>query len=254
VKLSEPRILFLDIETAPAVVLTWLDSHYEQNVIEVLKPWFLLSFAYQWRGDEDIHYVGLNHFSRPKKTNFGLLDYSDRPLIKAAAELLEEADIVVAHNASFDVGKICGQALRYGMKPVTPYRIFCTYQAAKRQFKLSSNKLDNVAALLGVGRKLPHQGKHTWLGCLRGESEAWGTMEEYNRHDVFLLREVYHHIAPWATNHPNLSFYTRRHECPRCQHPRVVGKGRHPLMSGWKQRYKCKRCGHKFVAGPVHKS
>src|SRR5712664_1835689 len=81
-------------------------------------------------------------------------------------------------------------------------------------FRFDSNKLDDLARYLGVGRKLPHTGFHLWKGCMSGDREAWKTMKDYNKQDVILLENVYYRIRAWDKNHPSVN--RGQEACPVC--------------------------------------
>jgi hypothetical protein len=228
----------LDIETAPAKVLVWADSLYEQNVIEVLKPWYVLSYAYQWMGDKKIHCVALPDFPGYKK-NKGC----DKALMWSLRDLFDEADIIIAHNASFDIGKSQVRFLYHNIPRPSPFKHICTYQACRHIGRFSSKKLDNLSALLGVGRKLPHQGKHTWLGCMKGNEDDWEVLKKYNKHDVYLVHAVYDRIKGWMVRHPALTWFTRENACPVCLSKNVQNRGFHLTSTGKKQRIHCQGCG-----------
>src|ERR1035437_5279016 len=94
----KPRILFIDIETSPHLGYTW--GKYEQNVIEFEREQVILCMGYQWLGKK-IKVIAL-----PDYTNYKRDKTIDLELIKDIWKLLDEADIVVAHNGNdFDIKK-----------------------------------------------------------------------------------------------------------------------------------------------------
>ena len=46
----KPKILLFDIETMANEGYVW--GIWEQNVIAIKRPWYMLSFAYKWLGDK----------------------------------------------------------------------------------------------------------------------------------------------------------------------------------------------------------
>jgi RNase_H superfamily len=231
----------LDIETAPAKVLVWADTLYEQNVIEVIRPWYVLSFAYKWLDEKKIHCRALPDFPGYKNNK-----HCDKALMKELRELFDQADLIIAHNASFDIGKSQVRFLYHKLTRPSPFKHICTYQACKNIGRFSSKKLDNLAAFFGIGRKLPHQGKHTWLGCMKGNKQDWDVLKRYNKHDVYLLEGVYLRIRGWMAKHPALTWFTREHACPNCQSKNVQKRGfSYDLLTatGRRQRIQCQDCG-----------
>ena len=50
-----PRILLYDLETSPILGYVW--TLWKTNVIEVVEDWYLLSAAWQWYGEDQIHFA-----------------------------------------------------------------------------------------------------------------------------------------------------------------------------------------------------
>ncbi len=235
----EPKILLLDIETQPDLVYTW--GVYEQNAIAVKEHWQLLSYSAEW-------------VKSKRNVTKGLVDYKDyKPgstdyeLVKEIWDLLDEAEIVVAHNgADFDLRKLNARFIYHKLKPPSPYKIVDTKREVSRVAGFSSNKLDWLCKQLELGAKLEHEGVQLWLNCMAGNRRAWAKMKKYNRHDVTLLRELYLLLAPWIRQ-PNANIYTDSGE-PICPNPTCMST--HLIRQGWArnksrkyQRYKCQACG-----------
>ena len=51
---NAPRIAFFDIETAPSLGYFW-GKMYETDIIEIKEPWYMLSYAWKWQGERQIH-------------------------------------------------------------------------------------------------------------------------------------------------------------------------------------------------------
>jgi uncharacterized protein YprB with RNaseH-like and TPR domain len=166
---------------------------YEQNVLGFVKEWELLTFAYKWLGEKEVHIVSRRH---PKTS-------TDKAMARALKDVLEQADIVVAHNGmSFDDKKSNAKFIQHGLGPVKPFIAIDTKRVAKQSFMFNSNSLDNLGNLLGVGRKLKHNGFALWEGCMAGDKKSFETMEKYNVQDVLLLERVYRKFEPWIVkNH-----------------------------------------------------
>jgi hypothetical protein len=232
------RILLYDVETAPS--LGWyFDPWKEGNILETEQEWFMLSFAWQWLGEKEIHVKGLCDYRGYKKDLI-----NDEQLLQELHKLMSEADIVVGHNAaSFDIKRANARFLFHGMEPVKPYKTIDTLKEARKILKGNSNKLDALARYFKIGHKLPHTGKDLWLSCVRGDLKAWKMMKEYNKHDVYLLEKVYLKLRPWMKNHPNLAIVTRELQtCPKCGSGEYWKNGTAYTLTGEAQRYKCKNC------------
>lgn len=235
---DNPRLVFMDIETAPN--LSWVWGWYEQNVIDVECPWYILSFAYRVQGETETHVHALCDYPGYTKDR-----ENDSRLCLDLWKLFDTADILIGHNSdAFDIKKANARFLVHGLRPPAPYKSIDTLKLAKRNFKFDSNKLANLGNFLGLGGKVPHIGFGLWRGCMEGDLKSWETMKEYNKRDVELLEKVYEHLRPWADNHPDLSlFHPGVHTCPSCQSVKVQRRGVSLARTRRYQRYQCTDCG-----------
>lgn len=246
---SPAKVLFLDIETAPAQGFFW--GHvYETNVIKVNRPAFLLSYAWKWMGEKKIHFKSLRDYPLYKEN----LE-NDYYLLRDLRDLMDESNVIIAHNGDkFDIRVIQGRFIRYGIKPPSFFRTVDTLKVCQSQFKIESNRLNFVADYLGIGRKLPHTGLDLWERCMQGQDAAWDMMGRYNKHDIFLLEGVYDVIRPYIKNHPNLNLYTMPvpvdnepvPPCPTCQSTHTKKRGIYTSNARHYQQYLCHSCGRNY--------
>jgi hypothetical protein len=234
--------LLYDIENAPMLAYVW--EMWETNVIEVKEDWYILSVAYKWLDEKEVHVLSLPDFQRYKSD-----PQDDEPLVSAFHKIMEQADFLIAHNGDgFDFKKLQARMLQHGIPPPKPTKSIDTLKAARRVAKFASNKLDDLGKSLGVGRKLAHTGKHLWFACMRGDRKAWKMMCDYNKQDVILLEKVYLKLRPFITNHPNINTISRSmYACPACGGP-LVRRGYHYTLTSEAQKFTCKDC-HKWSVG-----
>lgn len=185
------KTLLLDIETFPNTGYTW--GKWEQDVIEFVDHWYILSFAYKWfRQKGGVQVLALPDFPKykPRVTR-------DQLIIQRLHTLLDEADVVVAHNAAkFDVRRIFTRMVQYGIKPPSSFKVIDTLKEA-RKFSFNSSKLDDIGRDMKLGRKVHHTGFPMWLGCHEGNAADWANMKRYNKHDVVLLDKWLTRALPW---------------------------------------------------------
>lgn len=242
---NHPKILFFDIETAP--IRGWVWRAYEDNLLKVDNDWYMLSFSYKWAHEDEIRVLGLPDYVTPYKKN----PEDDKALCKALFDLFTEADIIVAHNGdAFDIKKANARFIIHGWNPPANYKSVDTLKIARRYFKFTSNRLNELGNILGLGEKLPHTGMHLWFGCMNGDPDSWEQMKLYNVQDVRLLEKVYYRIRPWHATHPNLNLYTEDDGCPKCQSSNVNKRGHHYAATTKRQRFQCNDCGGWFSSGP----
>jgi hypothetical protein len=235
--LTGPKILLFDIETAPIEGYTW--QMYDANVIAVKRPTYMLAWAAKWRGGKKVIARTLPDYPSYQKS-----PTDDSALVKELHGLLDEADVVIAHNADFDVKKTNARFLANRIFPPSPYKTFCTLKTARKHFKFDSNKLDSLGGYLGVGRKVKHTGINLWLECMDGNLRSWEIMKKYNTQDVVLLERVFEKLRGYATNFPDSNMWTGASCCPVCQSSRMQHRGYNVSRAGRKQRFQCQDCGN----------
>lgn len=234
----KPKILVFDIETAPNLAYVW--GKYEQDVIDFENEWYVLCWCAKWLDEKKIHSSKLNDYKLFKKDK-----QNDYEVVKALWYLLDEADVVIAHNGDrFDIKKINARFIYHGFNPPTDYKSIDTLKVAKKHFSFNSNKLDEIGKLLDVGQKVKHAGFSTWLGCMNGNKKDWDLMLKYNKQDVKLLEKVYYKLRPWITNHPNMNLLNNTiRNCPNCGSDKLQKNGFRITKTNKYQRYKCINCG-----------
>ncbi|RVU20127.1 3'-5' exonuclease [Methylobacterium oryzihabitans] len=84
--------------------------------------------------------------------------------LPALAGLIEAADLVVAHNAAFDLGLLDRELARAGLPPLAVPR-YCTWEAYRRRGEKGRESLAAVCARFGVARAGPRHGalEDAWL-------------------------------------------------------------------------------------------
>jgi len=231
------KILFLDIETAPDVVWTW--GVYEQNAIAVKEHWYVLSAAWKWSGDKKISVKGLCDYPGYIKGNS-----NEKKLLKEIHALLNEADVVVAHNgAQFDVKKLNARFIAHGFKKPAPFKVIDTKRDLKRVAQFSSNKLNWLSKQLEIGSKtMEHHDWAMWDGCMHGDAKCWREMKKYNAHDVKLLEDLYNRISGWLTT-PNAQTWGRTCTNPACITPVIQARGYARTKTRVYRRFQCQTCG-----------
>ena len=233
-KKDKTKILYFDIETSPNIGYTW--GTYEQNVIEFVKEWHLLSVAWKWN-DGATKVVGNMDYSSDQTNDLGVTE--------KLWELFDEADLVIGHNIDrFDIRKANARFLYHGMTMPSDFKTVDTLKVARRTFALNSNKLNDIAKFLNLGQKATTGGFQLWLDCLDGKAGAWRTMKKYNKQDVELTHDVYMALRQYMPTHPNSNLHNETtHNCPTCQSTEIQKRGFTVTRVGKYQRYQCQSCG-----------
>lgn len=239
---DKPRILTLDIETAPIVAHVW--GLFDQNVglNQIVEDSNVLCFAAKWLEDPKMIFHSTGGRGAKKVRD-------DKILMQPLWDLLDEADIVVGQNLnSFDIKRINARLVKHGYPPYSPIRTVDTMRMAKSRLGMSSNKLAWLSAQLTTTVKSEHRkypGHELWLAVLKDDPEAWLEMKKYNIQDVRATEELYLTLRPWAQSHPSVSAYSSGEirECPKCGSEDLHSNGWRFLQGGKYKRYQCKGCG-----------
>lgn len=232
------KILILDVETAPNIAYVW--RFFKENIgaKQVIENTYMLSFAAKWLGEDKIYYEDLSN-------------QHEVDMLKVLHKLLDEADIVVAHNGDgFDLPHIQGRFLMHGIKPPSPYKQVDTVKVARKEFNFPSNSLEYLSNVLdlaikkGGHKKFP--GFELWLGVLRNDPEAWAEMKEYNIDDIKVLELLYLKMLPYMRFHPNVGVFADvvdKPVCPKCGGDHIHYRGYAHTNVGKFHRFQCNDCG-----------
>jgi len=240
-----PKILYIDIETAPILAYVW--GLWDQNVgLNMIKEdWHVLSWAARWKHDPPTK-VMYEDQRNAKNIN------DDKQMLKGIWKLLHEADIVVAQNGkSFDRKKLNARFVLNGFPPPSSYKMLDTLLMARKHFKFTSNKLEYTSDKLNKKyKKLKHNkfpGFKLWEECLKKNVAAFNEIKKYNIHDVLSLEEYHNILEPWDGS-INLSIYTddiSKTVCS-CGNKHFVKNGFKYTNAGKFQRHRCTKCGNEF--------
>jgi len=231
-----PRILFLDIETKPAVVASFgiRDQHITHK--QILK-------------DGGVICVGLKWADEKKVRVYSVWEHGHREMLEAVHADLHEADAVATYNgASFDIPKLQGEFLLAGMPPAPQVTQIDIYRTV-RKLGFISSKLDYIAQLLGLGSKVKHEGLDLWLKVMDGDEKAQKRMAKYCAGDVQLTQAVYDRVRGYVANHPHLGT-THPLNCGSCGSSRTEARGWYRSKTTIRQRYKCQACGSWMLGNP----
>lgn len=232
-----PKVLLFDTENAPNIAS--LFQVWNQNVhpAQLLQDWYMLSWSAKWLFDSKV--MGDVLSSKESQGE------DDSRLMNGLWHLMNEADVVIAHNAvKFDIPVVNTRFLLNGMTPPSPYQVIDTLKVARREFNFTHNKLDFLADRL----KIPHKKLETehklWLDCRSGDEKALAYMLKYNKMDVVVLEELYLKIRPYIKSHPNFNLFMETDGvCSTCGSENLKKNGYYNTTVNRYDSYVCKDCG-----------
>lgn len=234
------KVLLFDIETAPILSYVWgaWKQNPGANLSMIENDWFIFTWAAKWLFDENV--------MTGKLTSQEAIQQNDSRIVKDLWQLLEEADVVIAHNGvKFDIKKVNTRFVLAGLTPPMHYQVIDTLLHARKTFSFTSNKLDYIAKSLGLEGKMQHEGFGLWDKCYRGDSDALDRMEAYNIQDIHVLEEVYLHLRPWIKPHPNIGLHVTDNAqcCASCGSDKLQWTGTYNTYANSYNAYRCGNCG-----------
>ena len=216
------KMLLLDIETAPSKAYIWSLWTEPRSMTFVIEDWYIICWCAKWLDKKKVLSAAL-----PDEKTYPKEQENDKSIMKKLWVLLDEADIIIAHNGKkFDIKRINTRFIIHGMPPPSPYKVIDTLNIARSTFAFMSNRLDDLGAFLKVGKKHETDFK-LWKDCLEQSKIAWKRMVAYCKNDILLLEKVYYKIIPYATRTPNVAIYENRADlaCTKCGSTNVQSRG-----------------------------
>ena len=228
--MDNPRLLVIDIETAPAKLLGW--GMYNQNfgVDQVEEHPYILCIGYKWVGEKETHCL----------TNW---EMSQEEMLNTTIELITEADGIISKNGiRFDIPWIRAEVARYKLAPLPQLTHIDLQKVAKGHFRFLSNKLDYIVQYLGIGHKVEHEGFGLWKKVMAGSREARRRMVDYCIGDVKITEKLYKHLKPYMLDHPVLRAIGAE-VCPSCGSKHTQRRGKRFTRHYEIQRHQCMKKG-----------
>ena len=188
-----PKVLVLDIETAPLLSFHWglFDQNIPLNMLQ--RDWFVLSWTAKWLHEDKVMYKDQRNKKGKALTN-------DKQLLKPLWKLMDEADIILGQNSTaFDIKKLNAKFLENGLGVPSFYKKIDTLQLARKHFSFTSCKLEYMSKKFNkVYKKQDHEefsGFKLWDECMKGNVKAWNCMKTYNNFDVLATEELFLNLA-----------------------------------------------------------
>lgn len=243
--MTDPKIVTLDIETAPIIASTF--TLWPKNGIPahaIIDDWWIVCASWKYLGQKKIHGVSVLDDKERFRADFT----DDYHVLNKLHGVLMDADIIVGHNIlKFDVPRINTRFIKHGLPPIPKKKFDDTYRMAKKEFSFTSNRLDFIAEYLGCGTKLDTP-TNMWSKVITGDRKTIRDMLTYNKQDVRINEEVYLKLRPYMHGGTNLSIYVDDTElgatlkCPKCGSEHLQKRGHALLATGKYSRYQCQTC------------
>lgn len=229
--MNKPKILIWDTEVSTALVRGY-GNKWDFRYVKEVRPQELMSYSYKYLDEKAVHFVHMHEFKDQKE------------FVQSLADLLNDADISVAHNGiGFDDKVANTLFIRHGVDMPSPRKSVDTLRVARRKFKFPSNSLGDLGVYLGLGDKEKVAYSELEDAFLEGDKKAIKAMKKYNDRDVTLLESIYKLFLPYIDNHPNMGVYMREEGvCPHCGSKELQSRGEAYRVTGSVWQWWCKEC------------
>jgi hypothetical protein len=184
IKSLSKKVVFLDIETSLVDAKVFRTGNQYIKADQLTSQTRILTIAggslydMETKGEE-----GVWSCSNHRSSTFKKDPLDDTEILATVWDILDKAEVVVAHNAEFDKGWLLGRFLELGWRLPSRFFLFCTYRNLT-PFNLTSKKLDELSQTL-IGSKKISTDIDLWMRCSEGDKEAFKEMEAYNVGDIY---------------------------------------------------------------------
>jgi uncharacterized protein YprB with RNaseH-like and TPR domain len=223
---KQPVVICFDLETL--------------NLKADLSP--ILSCAWKYRGQDRTYCLGLWDYPTFRKKPF-----DDRLLCEDLFEVFSGADVLVAHfGAGFDVRFLKSRFLYHHLGYLQPVKLVDTWQIARRNLLLTSNRLKNLGKFLRLKeQKAESGGWETWWGVVNRDPRCIRRIKRYNQQDVRALEALFEELTPWIPGMPNYHVASGKEArcCSSCGSPHLQRRGIQVTTTAIWNRFQCQSCG-----------
>ncbi len=240
--MSDPKILFLDCETIARPFTTSREKLRAEDTSVVV-------FQFAWGEKGKAHAISLGDFPVDYKKD----PFNDKKVLKEAAKIILQADIIVGHYASgFDKRILRTRFILNGFEDAAQHihkiPLVDTCTTARSIFAINSCSLRYLAKTLGLTPKLESENSY-WVGVMRSCPKAIKDMVKYGLGDIVTLQELYRYIKRYMKNHPRMNY--DKGGCPQCGSGDTIKWGFYFKGNARHQRLKCKDCNADFKGAKV---
>jgi DNA polymerase elongation subunit (family B) len=241
---NEPKIILFDIETLPDLkevmkVIPQIGAYPGLTLKATLNS--VICFGYKVFAEDD----------KPKCIN--AWDFkpwakdvnNDYEIVKAAREILSEADAVVTHNGRrFDWKFLQTRLIYHKLPPLPKIPHIDTCALAKSNLFLFNNRLNTLAKFLTSEEKMENGGWDLWFKVLNRDPKSMRIMTDYCKQDVNVLEKVFKVLRPFCTQIPNYNLFGghKKNVCPSCGSSRLRGLGWRYTKTTSYRRFICLDC------------
>lgn len=130
---------------------------------------------------------------------------NDCRITRAIAEELKRHAIIITHYGTyFDMPFLRAKMMKHNLEPLPQMFAVDTWQIARKNFKMSSRRLQNMANFFDLGEKDTVEGRLWMEAAYNGSKEAIDKIVEHNIRDVEILEKLACISFPYLKSIPKL--------------------------------------------------
>ena len=232
------KVLIYDIETSRLEVrhktfgLYQIPKAFSHK--DIVQDWYILCICWKWLGESKVYSTDILESGKYN---------DDRNVVDTFRKVLEEADLIIAHNGDrFDIKKFTSRLIFHKLPPIGPKASIDTLKEVKKVATFTSHRLDYLGILLAADQKMVTM-PGLWEACENGDAKAMRKMVKYCKQDVNLLEDVYTNLRPYFKT-PTPLYTGHELRCPKCDSVDMIKHKPRLTTSGiMRQQYQCKSCG-----------
>lgn len=239
--------LYFDFEVSPNTCLVWRTGRkLTVNPESIIAERKIISVAWKWQGESKIHSLAWDK------------NQDDRTLLIAFSKVIDQADEAIAYfGDSYDAPFFRTRCLIHGIRINPTIKIVDPLKWVRGKYFFNSGKLDYVAQVLGVGKKIDTNFQ-LWRDIVLNKCPiALEKMLRYNRQDIRILEGVWKILSDSmsAQTHAGVSQGKPRWTCAKCGSEDVrKSKTRITAVGAKQHQMTCLDChGYYTVSEKVHK-
>ena len=182
------KVLVYDIETSYNIVKAFRTGFNKTiSPSDIIKERAIICVSYKWIGEDEVYNINWDK------------NQDDKKLLEEFIPIMNEADLLVAHNGDkFDMKFIKGRAFKHNLPMLVNYAQFDTCKVARKKFDINSKSLDYIARYKGITERKMKVDMSLWdRVILERDPVALDEMIHYCNKDVTVLEKVYEAMVNW---------------------------------------------------------
>jgi hypothetical protein len=239
--MTKAKILIIDIETSPNIVMSWACSKQFVGHTQIIGERQIVCISYKWHGEDKVY----NH-------HWGFSKQCDKKLLEKIIPVMNKADLIVGQNHErFDIKWINTRVIYHRLEPINvkTLTLVDTMKMAKANFYFNSNSMAYMSKYLKIEQKMDGGG---WTRIkkiiLEKDKEALLEHIDYCDGDIKTTEELFDVLRPYCEMTKSLGLIETgdRDTCPSCASDDRQKWGFFYTKVGKYQKYRCNGCKHVY--------